>query len=174
MKKIIVDLDVVTVANYSRKSLANDYERIKYAQRFLNYVSRGVKSGEFWLIALKNFDALLALWKYKEIVIKILDFYHSNSSEFVDTAELITGLVEKGIDYDALMKSFTDRGVKGEDVLIVLVASLKRAAIITFNKKDLRNRREEINKLLLENGLNGIEIKEPYGFFRDNAGDVNA
>ena len=174
MKRVIVDLDVVTVANYPRKKSDADYERTAYAKRFLDYIASGVKAGEFWLIVLKSFDSILALWKHKGMVIKILDFYHSNSSESVGTVELIAEFVEKGMDYDNLLKSFTDRGIKGEDVLIILVASLRDAAIVTFNRKDLRGRSGEINRLLVASGLNIVEIKEPYEFFQDKEGDANA
>ncbi len=174
MKKIIVDLDVVTVANYPRNESAADYGRKEYAKRFLDYVADGVRDGKFWLVSLRSFDALLALWKYREIVIKILDFYHSNSSELVDTTEIVAEFIEKGIDYDEVIKSFTDKGIKGEDVLIILVASIRHATIVTFNRKDLRNRQEEIRRLLAANGLDSVEITEPSELFKDSEGGISA
>ncbi len=164
MKKIIVDLDVVTVAHYPRLGHEFDYNRKQAALAFLESIAKAVKSGKVNVVTPKNFYALLGEWQYKELVLKILDFYNSVTSEFVETAELIAELVEKDVDYESVMASLVDRGVKGEDALIIALASLKRAVIVTYNKKDLRGKLAVINKVLSENALLEVEIKEPSEF----------
>lgn len=164
MNKIIVDLDVVTVANYPRLGHESDYGRKQAALLFLEKIRKAVKAGKLDVVTPKNFYALLGEWQYKELVLKILGFYNSVTSEFVETAELIAELVERDIDYESVMASLVDRGVKGEDALIIVTASLKRAVIITYNRKDLRGKLAVINKVLSGNGLLEVEIKEPSEF----------
>lgn len=164
MKKVIIDLSVVTVANYPRLGTEFDYKRKQEALLFLEKVTEAAKSGELGVITPKNFYALVGEWQHKEIVLKILEFYRLVTSEFVETADLIAELIEMDIDYEDITASLVKRGVKGEDALIVVTASLKQAVIVTYNKKDLRDKLVAINEILAGRRMTKIAVKEPSEF----------
>ncbi len=153
MKRIIVDLDVVTIAYYP----SNDVRK----PDCLRLLER-VKNREFEMVTPGNFDVLLSEWNSRGLVTQILSFYHENTSKFVDKIHLLSALELKNLKYDKLIERFTEKGVKEEDALIALTCSLESVDIlVTFNSKHLRGKKEQINVVLKENGLKAIEICSP-------------
>lgn len=174
MKRIIVDLSVATVASYPRLGHEFDYKRTEEAALFLKNVSKAVEEGKLMVVTPKNFYALLGEWQYKEIVVKMLDFYNAATSVFVETADLVSELIEKEVDYNSIIGSLVKGGVKEEDALIIVTASLNSAVIVTYNRKDLRGKIPQINAVLAEYGIPEVEINEPSELEGLEGGVVNA
>ena len=150
-RKIIIDLDVVTVAKWD-KGRNGDISR--------KLVFRVVKKA-FHLITPTLLLELVRKWKHEKLRIGIEEFYSKNSDELIERLQVIEEIVSKGIDFEELFGSFIDIGIKEEDVTLILVSSLRDALLITFNKVHLKNKEEEINEILSKYGLRPIKVTSP-------------
>ena len=60
------------------------------------------------------------------------------------------------------MKKLLSKGVKEEDAVLVIIASIFEIDhLVTYNRKHLRNKEIEINDVLSQNGLKTIKIRLP-------------
>ncbi len=152
-KRIMVDLDVITVAYFPSNDLRKEY--------CLSFIERANK-GEFEIITPSNFEILLRKWKFRELRDKILDFYKDATTKFIDKIEIIAGLNIKKISFDEIEEEFKSQGIKEEDILIILIASIQDLDyVISYNRKHLKNMEKKINEVLKRNGLSEIRIMSP-------------
>lgn len=150
-KRIIIDLDVVTVAEWDKGKNADN------AREFI----ANVKQKAYYVITPTSLIQLVKKWGHEELKGKIKSFYLNYSDEDVERIEIIEEITEKGIDFEKLFNEILEKGIKEEDITLILVSSLKNAKLVTFNKTHLRNKKEEINGVLSKFGLRTIEIIAP-------------
>ena len=150
-RKIVIDLDVVTVGKWDRGQHGNNSR--KFMVR--------VKKREFYLITPTLLLELVGKWKHKNLKIQIEEFYLKNSDELVERLKIIENIVSKGIDFEELFIKFINIGIKEEDITLILASSLRDAILITFNRIHLKNKEAKINEILSEHGLKTIKITSP-------------
>ena len=152
-KKIIIDLDIVTVSIWDKKG-----ENVKLAVKFINRV----KNKEFQTVTPFYLLGHLEKWRYISLKEKIEDFYIKNSDKMVTNDDIDAKIDDLEIDDEKILLELQSNGVKEEDAFIVLIASIFDIDnLITFNRKHLRNKKREINEVLKKNGLKTIQISGP-------------
>ena len=150
-RKIIIDLDVVTVGKWDRGANGNSSRRFMY----------NVTKRLFYLITPTSLIELARKWRHEKLKVQIDEFYLKNSDELIERVQIIKEIVSKGIDFEEIFKKFIDIEIKEEDITLILVGSLRDALLITFNKIHLKNKEEEINGILSEYSLKTIKIISP-------------
>ena len=150
-RKIIIDLDVVTVGKWDKGNYGN------ISRKFIAKVSKGT----FYLITPTLLLELVRKWSHEKLKVQIEEFYLKNSNETIERLQIIKGIISKGIDFEEIFRKFIDIGIKEEDVILLFASSLRDAVLITFNKIHLKNKEEEINGILSEYSLKTIKIISP-------------
>ena len=150
-KKIIVDLDVVTVGKWDRGINGEN------SRRFMTKITKKV----FYLITPTLLLELVRKWKHEKLKIQIEEFYLKNSDELIERVQIIEEIVSQGVDFEEIFGKFIDIGVKEEDITLILVSSLRDAVLITFNRIHLKNKEEEINEILSDYSLKTIKVISP-------------
>jgi predicted nucleic acid-binding protein len=151
-RRILVDICVVGVAKFYTKD--KDYE---IASEFIKRVERG----EFEIFTPFSLIETVVKWKDKILKKQVLDFYSLHSTEILSTEKITKKFVELKINYKKIMPVFKKHGIKEEDATLVLIASAFELTLVTLNRKHLRGKKEKINEILREAGLNEIEILLP-------------
>lgn len=147
--RVLIDLNVVTIGSWEkpdpRRKVAEEFMRLAGEQRF-------------YVVTPYALLERVGKWHHKELVSLIKDFYAKVTDEYVEKAEVFEELFENfEAIYDALIKV----GVKGEDAFLVMVCAVKKAALVTFDKKHLKNKGAEIGKVLAEHRCANVEILLP-------------
>ena len=152
-KKIIIDLDIVTVSIWDKKG-----ENPKLATKFINRV----KGKEFCVLTPFFLLELVSKWKYSQLKDHIEDFYIKFTDKMLSNEDLDEKIDSMNIDDKNILNELRNNGVKDEDSLLVLVTSIFDADyLITFNRVHLKNKKEAINEVLKKNGLKTIKIVGP-------------
>ena len=152
-KKVLVDLDVITVNLWDNKG-----ENKRIAEEFIKKVGKKA----FLIITPFSLLETVAKWKYDELKDEIEEFYIKNSYQILSNKDVDEEVKSLKIDDIKILKNLEKNGVKGEDALLILIASIfKIDYLVTFNRKHLRNKETEINKILVEEGLGTIKIIGP-------------
>ena len=147
-KKIILDLDVATLAFWDKKDEAKLIERIK--------------NNEIMMITPYIILEHLAKWNHKKLSEEITIFYEKYSSEIITAQNLLNKMENLEVEYEELLAELVKEGVKEEDVILVIICSVFEVDyLVTFNRKHLKNKEKGINGVLKKNGLKSIEIKLP-------------
>ena len=147
-KKIIVDLDVVTLAFWDKKDEANLIEKIK--------------SGKFNMTAPYIILEHLSKWNYRKLAEEISSFYQTFSFQIVTAQNILDKTNEMQIEYRRLLMELVDVGVKEEDVILVIVSSIFEVDyLVTFNRRHLKSKERKINRVLNKNGIKTIRIVSP-------------
>ena len=147
-KKIILDLDVATLAFWDKKDEAKLIERIK--------------NNEIMMITPYIILEHLAKWNHKKLSEEITIFYEKYSSEIITAQNLLNKIENLEVEYEELLAELVKEGVKEEDVILVIICSVFEVDyLVTFNRKHLKNKEKGINGVLKKNGLKSIEIKLP-------------
>ena len=153
MKKIIIDLDVVTVGLWVKLD-SRRQEALKFMKR--------VESHEFEVIMLSSTLNLVEKWKNTELSKNIKDFYYENTKHFIDDSEILHYLGRHKIRSSEIIDSFLEKGIKEEDVLLILACIVTEADyLVTFNRNHLKNNSNFINLILKQNNLNKINVVHP-------------
>ena len=149
MKRILIDLDVVTTALWDSKKDAIDFlERIK--------------RGEFEVYTPFAILNTLSLWKHENLKGSIKEFYDLYSTRIISAQEYVENSSKLGVNDKKVSTELARLGIKEEDALLVVVSSVfKLDAIITYNRKHLHRNKMQINKLLRRYKLNEISILLP-------------
>lgn len=147
----MIDIDVVAVSEH----YINDKDH-PIAKSFIDRI----KSGEFETYTTHSLLALVEDWKDKEIREKMVAIYHAYCY-VLPAVEIQAKSGEKKIIFEEIVGKLSKRGVKEEDGALAVVASLFGLALVTLNRKHLRNKRDEINKILKDVGSSEIEIFLP-------------
>jgi len=148
--RIMIDLDVLHV-EFSKKM----DERKPAVKEFLGNLN------QFEIYTPHILIDTVEKWRDKELVSKIKNFYELNSKRIISAKEVADKLEELGLDEEELKKQLRKVGIKDEDILLIVISSIFKLEIKTFNKKHLLNNRGRINEILRRFGLNEITIEEP-------------
>ncbi|MBI2652139.1 hypothetical protein HYX00_01625 [Candidatus Woesearchaeota archaeon] len=147
-KRIVVDLDIVTLAFWDKKDEAKLIEKIK--------------GGLFDMITPYIILEHLSKWTYRKLAEEISNFYETYSFQVVAAQNILDKTKEIQIEYSRLLMELVNTGVKEEDVILVIISSIFDVDyLVTFNRKHLKNNEEKINKVLKKNGLRTIRIALP-------------
>lgn len=151
-KKIIVDLDVVTVAKWDR-SMNGDLSR--------QFIIR-IEKGEFEMLTPYIILDLISEWKHIRLAKRIKEFYDLYSKEIISVINLETKIKGINIERKALTEDLKSYSIKEEDIILVIIACIFEADyLITFNRKHLKNNEVKINNVLQKHGLRTIKIALP-------------
>lgn len=146
-KKILVDLDVVTVSIWDKKGL--------------DFINR-IEGGEFEVYTPYALLDLVLRWNYKELVEEIRKFYELYSDKIITARMLEARIEELGVDNKSLNKDLVRSGVKDEDAILTVITSIFRIEyLVTYNRKHLKNKEDMINNLLSKYRLKTIKIALP-------------
>ncbi|MBI2654758.1 hypothetical protein HYX02_08205 [Candidatus Woesearchaeota archaeon] len=152
-KKIIVDLDAVTVSIWDKKG-----ENSQLATEFIGRI----KNKEFYVITPFFLLELVPKWRYSQLKDYIEEFYLKFTDTMLSNEDLDEKIDSINIDDRKVILELISNGIKSEDSLLVLVASIFDADyLITFNRVHLKNKKEAINEVLKKNGLSSIKIAGP-------------
>ncbi len=151
-EKVLVDLDVVTVAKWDNSQNGN------LGRKFL----LRVENGDFIMITPYILLDLLITWKHSTISNAIKKFYELYSSEIIPVKKLDEKFSEAKINRNELTADMIKHTIKDEDTILVIIASLFAVNyLVTFNRKHLKNKEEEINNVLQKFKLKAIRIVLP-------------
>ena len=151
-KKIVIDLDVVTVAKWD-KGKNGDLAR--------NFLLR-IKQKEFEMHTPFYLLGHLDRWKHITLKEQIEDFYLKNSTVLLTNEDVDAQIDSLGIDDVKILLELQSNNIKEEDAFIVLVASIfELYYLVTLNRRHLRNKEKEINEVLRKYGLRTIKIVGP-------------
>lgn len=146
-KKILVDLDVVTVSIWDKEGL--------------DFISR-IEIGEFEVYTPYALLDLVLRWNYKGLVEEIRKFYELYSDKIITARMLESRIEELGVDNKSLNKDLVRGGVKNEDAILTVITSIFGIDyLVTYNRKHLKNREDMINNLLSKYRLKTIKIALP-------------
>ena len=149
MNKVLVDLDVLTVALWDRKT-----EAVHFLQR--------IENGEFTIYTPHVLLEIVGKWKHEKLRDKIIEFYTVYSSRILSVKEIVDKSKEIGIDYNKCILDLMSKGVKEEDAVLVFAASAFHLDyLITYNRVHLRGKETEINEILNLNKMKAIKIAAP-------------
>ena len=151
MKRIIIDLDVVTVAFWDKS--ANG----EIARNFIKKLS----GKDHYIITPTLLIHLVRMWKHDKLRMQIEDFYLTRSNELMESLQIVEGILSSGVDFEEIFSKLLKIGVKDEDITLVLAGSLTSSLLITFNRIHLKNKEEEINGILSKYGLKTIKVISP-------------
>ena len=152
-KKIIIDLDVVTVALWDSEG-----KNVELARNFLTRVEKK----EFHVGTPFLIIEVVLRWKHERLKNSIKEFYVKNSDVLFTDTEIKEKCEELDISYELILSKLENVGIKKEDAALVLVASLFLFDhLVTFNRIHLKNKKEDANKILKEWKLPTIMISGP-------------
>lgn len=147
--KIIIDLDVVTVALWNKNKEA------------LDFLER-VKKGEFEVYTPYILLDLVASWKFRELKEHIVHFYNVYSSKIVTIQDAFEESKKQNLRVETATMELLNTDVKEEDAALVILASIfPLDYLVTYNRKHLLNKINMINEVLRRNGFREIKIALP-------------
>ena len=151
-KKIIIDLDVVTVGKWDKGEFGNTARNLM----------KRVEDKEFELVTPSYLLEHLIKWQNAPLKEKIEEFYLKESTKLLSNEDVDIKIEELGIDDKKLLTELKNHNVKEEDAFIVMETSIfDLDYLITFNRVHLKNKKEIINEVLKKNGLKTIQIVGP-------------
>ena len=151
-KKIVVDLDVVTVAKWD-KGKNGDLSR--------KFVIR-VEKGEFDMHTPYIILDLISEWRHTALVKEIKEFYDIYSQEIISVINLEDKILKLNINRKALTLDLKSYDIKDEDIILVIITSIFGVdCLVTFNRKHLKNNEVKINNVLQKYNLKTIKIVLP-------------
>lgn len=148
-KNIMIDLDVVTVAEWDKKE-----EAILFLNR--------IKSEEFVLSTPFIILDLVSNWKHKSLKSKIINFYEVYSNRIITVKSYVEKIQEIKLDDKKLSNELLSHNIKEEDIVLIIFTSIfKLEYLVTFNRKHLKDKEKIINEVLKKHGLKPIKIVLP-------------
>ena len=150
--KIIVDLDVTTVAKWDKGKNGD------LARKFIIRVEKG----EFEMHTPYIILDLLSEWKHTKLVKEIKEFYDIYSQDIISVINLEEKIIKLNVDRKALTSDLKSYDIKDEDIILVIIASIFEVDyLVTFNRKHLKNNEVKINNVLQKYKLKTIKIALP-------------
>ena len=152
-KKIVVDLDVVTVGIW-KKMDERRVEAIKLMKR--------IENKEFEIVMLSSTLNLVEKWNNVGLSTNIRDYYSKNTNHFIDDLEIFNFLRKYNVSASEIINEFLKKGIKREDIMLILACvTVKVDNLVTFNRKHLKNNNQIINEILKKNKLHPIKVVYP-------------
>jgi len=100
-------------------------------------------------------------------IVKRIDELKSRIMLFSELDEKIKAKCKLSLK-ELTIKAIKKLKMKTEDFWLVLFASVNNALLVTYNRKDLKDKEREINDFLTENNLDAIEIRLPSELLSSN------
>ena len=113
-KKIIIDLDVVTVAKWDKG---------EYGDIARHFIKRA-ENKEFQLVTLFYMLEQIVKWNHLQLRERIEEFYLKESSIMITNEDIDDKIEDIGFNDGKLLKELQDIKIKDEDAFIVMVASI--------------------------------------------------
>ena len=160
MKKVLIDLDVITTAIWDRN---------KESLEFLSYAEQGKYTISTPLFLLFH---ILRNWKYKKLADRIFKEFDKITDIFLQESKINKELEQKtGLTLRLLIrKASKELDINPQDATIVLYASLSLVdEIITYNRKHMKNKEKEIGEFLKKYNLHVPKIALPNGKTEDSS-----
>ena len=152
-KKILIDLDVVTVSIWNKSG-----QQMEIAKKFIEKIEKG----EFYVITPFLLIEVVLKWEHETLKTAIKEFYIKNSDRFLTDTEIKEMCEELDVNYEIVLNELESEGIKKEDAALVLITSLFSCDyLITFNRVHLKNKKEDANKILKKWSLSAIQISGP-------------
>lgn len=152
-KKIIVDLDVITIGLWQKSD-----ERRQEALRFIERIEKK----EFIVIMLSSTLNLIEKWRHFELSKSIKDFYYKNTEHFIDDSEVMGFLNTNKVSASAIILDFSNSRIKQEDIMLILASvATNTDYLVTLNRKHLKNNSKKINDILYKHRLRNIKVVHP-------------
>lgn len=149
-KKILVDLDVITVSEWEKKD-----PRREASIKFVNRAKNEDIVTPFLLIE------RTAKWKHDALRDLIEDFYIKHSKILTDK-DIEEGILKRKVDDKTILLDLESEGVKPEDAFLVLVTSIfDLDHLVTMNRRHLKNKEEIINNILRKHKQKEVDIVDP-------------
>jgi hypothetical protein len=151
-KKIIIDLDIVTVAKWD-KGKNGDLGRAILIR---------IEKKEFKMLTPYVILDLITEWRHTELSKKIKEFYEFYSTKIISVINLEEKINKIKLDRKGLTAELASYNIKNEDIILVIIASIFDVDYLaTFNRKHLKNNEVKINNALQKYGLKNIKIVLP-------------
>lgn len=155
MKKILIDIDVLTIGLWEKSDPRKDI-----ALQFL----KRVENGEFFVYFLDEHLKAVSEWKHGPLKDRIIKKITDMQNQFVELSDVFPILEEKtrknSEEFATELTKFSRS--KKADILLVLACSiLEIEYLVTFNRKHLRSRRESIEEFLRRHGMYAPKIVLP-------------
>lgn len=153
MKKIVVDLDIITVAMWDKKGASSHLARELMGR---------IEKGEFDMVTPFIILEMLSRWRYSALAEDIQQFYLKYTKEFITNEDLDVRLDLLKVDDEKILSELKTNGVKGEDALLALMTAVFDIDyLITFNRKHLKGKKELIKRIMIKNDVRPIQIIGP-------------
>ena len=128
-KKIIIDLDVVTVA---------EWDKSQQGITARTFIER-VKNKEFNVFTPYIIFDLINDWKHISLVKKIKEFYELNSLNIISVLNLEERINELKFNRKTLTSDLKLSVIKEENIILVIMSSIFDIDyLVTFNRKHLK------------------------------------
>ena len=152
-KRIIVDLDVVTIALWNKSDM-----RKERATALL----KRLEAGDFKVYTPYSLLDAVGNWENEPLKKLIKRFYELNSEDIITAKEYIYALKETGKDDINIRNTLAGAGIKEEDILLIVISSVfSLDFLVTFNRKHLKGNEKMINEVLQKHGFRPIKIAFP-------------
>ncbi len=150
-KRILVDLDVVTVGSWDKGEngdLARD-------------LMQRIKNRDFEMVTPSLLLERIAKWENRNVAERVKEFYDKNSGLKLTDNDIRQKIREAGVNDAKLLKGLRMRGIGGQDAFLVLIATLFGLEMVTFNRKTLRSKEQAIKEVMGNHGINAARIIGP-------------
>ncbi len=156
MKKILIDLDVITVGIWD-KGKNGDLAR--------NFIARIVNK-EFYVVTPFLLLERISKWGHIGLTKQMKEFYVKNSDILLTDDTIAQKFDEVGAEVNGFneavaLKELRRNGVGSQDAFLVLIASIFGLTLVTFNRKTLRSREEKIKEVMNRHGINPSKLVGP-------------
>ncbi len=156
MKKIIVDLDVVTVGTWD-SGKNGDLARSLMAR---------IAKKEFYVVTPFLLLERISKWKHVSLTEHMKEFYIKNSDLLLTDDDIRRKIGEvsakvNGFNEARLLKDLRSAGIGNQDAFLVSVAAIFGLNLVTFNRKTLRSKADVINEVMKKHGIESPTIVAP-------------
>lgn len=156
MRKILVDLDVVTVGTWDKGENGDMARRL---------MSRIVEK-EFFMATPFLLLERISKWGNLKVSGPMKEFYVKNSGLLLTDEDIRARIREvgeeiKGFNEAKLLKELRRKGVGNQDAFLVLIAAVFGIDLVTFNRKTLRSKEKVVSEVMSGYGIKAPKLLGP-------------
>ena len=156
MRKILVDLDVVTVGTWDKGENGDMARRL---------MSRIVEK-EFFMVSPFLLLERISKWGNLKVSGPMKEFYVKNSDLLLTDEDVSARISEvgeeiKGFNEAKLLKDLRRKGVGNQDAFLVLIAAVFGLDLVTFNMKTLRSKEKVVSEVMSSYGIKAPKLLGP-------------
>ena len=156
MRKILVDLDVVTVGTWDKGENGDMARRL---------MSRIVEK-EFFMVSPFLLLERISKWGNLKVSGPMKEFYVKNSDLLLTDEDVSARISEvgeeiKGFNEAKLLKELRRKAVGNQDAFLVLIAAVFGLDLVTFNRKTLRSKEKVVSEVMSSYGIKAPKLLGP-------------